>query len=163
MNRFLSTPPIRKARALRRAGPQAVTACRRLAPGAFLSDGHQVARENLRQLHTRRGGTSSDRTQACWSARLRGLEQTHARLSWAGPALADPGGRAEREVSHLSTNWNVICGAGAARKCAARAAADEDIGERSAVDLVAGRALKQTRKQCLEERRAAGRARQACA
>ena len=78
--------------------PQSVAACLSIAARRILSHGHQVARDHLRRIGPGGGRAGDGSTQGSRPARLRGVEQAHARLSGTGAAVADAGRRDQRRV-----------------------------------------------------------------
>jgi hypothetical protein len=62
------------------------------------SHGHQVTRDDLRRIDPGSGRAGDGSTQGSRPARLRGVEQAHARLSGSGAAIADAGRRDQRRV-----------------------------------------------------------------
>ena len=79
--------------------PQSVAAClSRRGPAHPLSHGHQVTRDHLRRIGPGGGRAGDGSTQGSRPARLRGVEQAHARLSGSGAAIADAGRRDQRRV-----------------------------------------------------------------
>ena len=90
-----ASPPLCPAR----NPPQSVAACLfRAAPAHPLSHGHRVTRDHLRRIDPGSGRAGDRSTQRIRPARLRGVEQAHARLSGSGPAIARARRRDQRRV-----------------------------------------------------------------
>jgi hypothetical protein len=98
------SPPLCPAR----HRPQSVAACLSIVPRRILSRMGTKSRETIYgRIDTGSGRAGDGSTQASRPARLRGVEQAHARLSRSGAAIARAGRRDQRRI-WLSRSENVL-------------------------------------------------------